>query len=123
MAHLTSSQSTAILQSATFSLFKGAELHLDASLSIFGARLYICADDESFLSALYNGKQNILENCELLLGPKVEENLMNSLVVQLDPVISHFVFVATHDNVEQFGEAEVVLNRIQITTSEGELLC
>jgi hypothetical protein len=48
---------------------------------------------------------------------------MESLVVQLDPELRHFALVAVHDKFEQFGEAEIVLGRVELTDESGQPIC
>ncbi|KAL3087487.1 hypothetical protein niasHS_008111 [Heterodera schachtii] len=100
------------------------EMHLEASLSTFGSHLYICPDEQqktvARLSMEKTGPNGVetdplreFGHCELLMGPKVEERRMERMVVQLDPELRHFSLVTVHDKSEQFGDAEVQLNRIR----------
>lgn len=113
-ATLSAGMRRAILRSPAFQLSSSAELRFEASLSTFGARLYICPDVET---------ANTLENCELVLGPKVERKKLERILVQLDTDIRQFVFVAVHDKFLQFGDAEVLLSRVQLTDANGNLIC
>ncbi|CAD5226991.1 unnamed protein product [Bursaphelenchus xylophilus] len=104
----------AILRSPNFELSSPVELRFAASLSTFGSRLYVCADEDA---------AEDLASCELVLGPKVERSKVENILVQLDHEIRQFAFVAIHDKAEQFGDAELVISQIQITDSNGDLIC
>uniref|UniRef100_A0A183C0L3 MAM domain-containing protein n=1 Tax=Globodera pallida TaxID=36090 RepID=A0A183C0L3_GLOPA len=126
----------AILKSHPFRLPSGEqlEMHLEARLSTFGSRLYICPDEQQRTVARLtmekmgaNGAETDplreFGHCELLLGPKVDERRVERLVVQLDPELRHFSLVAVHDKTEQFGDAEVQLNRIEIRDAGDRPVC
>lgn len=83
-------------------------------MSAFGARLYVCGDEEDAAD---------LATCELVLGPKAQTNKLERIVVQLDGDIRQFAFIAVHDKAEQFGEAQLVLSNIRITDTTGNLIC
>jgi hypothetical protein len=103
-----------ILRSPNFELSSAVELRFEASLSAFGARLYVCGDEEDAAD---------LATCELVLGPKAQANKVEKIIVQLDAEIRQFAFIAVHDKAEQFGEATLTLNNIQITDTDGTLVC
>jgi hypothetical protein len=103
-----------ILRSPNFELSSPVELRFEASLSAFGARLYICGSEED---------ASDLAACELVLGPKAEANKLEKIVVQLDSDIRQFVFIALHDKAEQFGEAQLQLTNIRITDTNANLIC
>ncbi|KAL3112050.1 hypothetical protein niasHT_017568 [Heterodera trifolii] len=95
----------------------------EASLSTFGSHLYICPDEQqktvARLSMEKTGPNGVEKDplrefghCELLMGPKVEERRMERMVVQLDPELRHFSLVTVHNKSDQFGDAEVQLNRV-----------
>ncbi|KAL3103347.1 hypothetical protein niasHS_002533 [Heterodera schachtii] len=126
----------AILKSRHFRLPSNEqlEMHLEASLSTFGSRLYICPDEQqktvARLSMEKTGPNGVETDplrefgyCELLMGPKVEERRMERMVVQLDPELRHFSLVAVHDKSEQFGDAEVHLNRVEIRDTGDRPIC
>uniref|UniRef100_A0A914GU43 MAM domain-containing protein n=1 Tax=Globodera rostochiensis TaxID=31243 RepID=A0A914GU43_GLORO len=126
----------AILKSHPFRLpsSEQLEMHLEARLSTFGSRLYICPDEQQkTVSRLTMEKMGAngaetdplreFGHCELLLGPKVDERRVERLVVQLDPELRHFSLVAVHDKTEQFGDAEVQLNRIEIRDAGDRPVC
>jgi hypothetical protein len=49
---------------------------------------------------------------------------MELIVVQLDPELRHFSLVAVHDKFEQFGEAEIILGRMElIYAGTGQTVC
>lgn len=109
-------------------------MHIEASLSTFGSRLFICPDEQQkAIGRLTAEKTGIKDaemdplrefgHCELLMGPKVEERRMERLLVQLDPELRHFSLVALHDKIEQFGDAEVQLSRVELRDSSGQSIC
>ncbi|KAI1724984.1 MAM (Meprin, A5-protein, PTPmu) domain protein [Ditylenchus destructor] len=120
VAVLSGTKRRAILLSPRFSLSSSAELRFEASLSTFGSTLHLCPGE-------YQQKDgNVapdIENCELLLGPRIEQPQVESLLVQMDPDVRQFVFVAGHDKYEQFGEARAIISRIQLSDSNGDLIC
>jgi hypothetical protein len=48
---------------------------------------------------------------------------MESLVVQLDTELRHFSLVAVHDKFEQFGDAEIMLGRLELSELNGQPIC
>ena len=90
-----------IVRSPIFELSTPIELRFEASLSTFGARLYVCADDAD---------ASDLSRCELVLGPRVDGQ-NERILVQLDVDIRQFSFVAVHDKFEQFGPATFARKR------------
>uniref|UniRef100_A0A914BV11 MAM domain-containing protein n=1 Tax=Acrobeloides nanus TaxID=290746 RepID=A0A914BV11_9BILA len=104
----------AILRSPEFRLSSLAELRFRTSISTFGARLFICPDENV---------QNVVENCELLLGPKIDQKKLEIIQIQLDPEIQHFALVAYHDKYLQFGDASFLIEHIELVDKDGNLLC
>lgn len=104
----------AILRSPNFELSGPVELRFSASLTAFGSRLYVCADEDA---------ADDLTTCELVLGPKVERGAVEHVTVQLDHEIRQFAFVAVHDKSAQFGDTELTINNIEITDGKGSMLC
>jgi len=114
----------AMLRSPSFELSGPVELRLQATLSTFGSRLYICPDER--LRGSDNAGRGLaaeVDDCELLSGPRVLEKRTERLSVQLDPNIRHFMIVALHDNYEEFGEAEFTISRVEVSDLEGNLIC
>lgn len=66
---------------------------------------------------------NLTEDCELLLGPKIDQSKFENLQVQLDPDISHFAIIAYHDKYQQFGKADVIISDISLVDANGQALC
>ena len=61
--------------------------------------------------------------CQLLLGPKIEDDNFKRINVQLETDVKSFMLVASNDMGEQFGEARLVLSDIELTDAEGNILC
>nr|CAD2189599.1 unnamed protein product [Meloidogyne enterolobii] len=140
-AHFTSGMRRAVLRSPNFriSLNSQIEMHLIASLSTFGSRLYICPNDqqqqtqrkllaeiETMGEGMFVEEDDTLKelgNCEPLLGPKVVRSKMEHLIIQLDPEIRHFSLVAIHDKFEQFGDAQIVIHSIKLNDLNGQSIC
>lgn len=128
IVRLNSSSPRAILRSPNFELSSPVELRFEASLSTFGARLYVCGDEEDATD---------LTACELVLGPilyrqkrasntsrsRAQAGVLEKIIVQLDADIKKFAFVAIQDKAEQFGEAEFRLTKVEVTDIEGNLIC
>uniref|UniRef100_A0A914KPS9 Uncharacterized protein n=2 Tax=Meloidogyne incognita TaxID=6306 RepID=A0A914KPS9_MELIC len=140
-AHFTSGMRRAVLRSPNFriSLNSQIEMHLIASLSTFGSRLYICPNDqqqqtqrkllaeiETMVEGMFVEEDDTLKelgNCEPLLGPKVVRSKMEHLIIQLDPEIRHFSLVAIHDKFEQFGDAQILIHSIKLNDLNGQSIC
>uniref|UniRef100_A0A7E4V2Q2 MAM domain-containing protein n=1 Tax=Panagrellus redivivus TaxID=6233 RepID=A0A7E4V2Q2_PANRE len=103
-----------VLRSPEFELSQPADLRFHITLSTFGATAYICPDE--FVD-------NLVEDCELLLGPKIDQKKWEMIQVQLDPEIQHFAIVAYHDKYQQFGEADVAISDISLVNADGTPLC
>ncbi|KAE9550981.1 hypothetical protein FO519_005796 [Halicephalobus sp. NKZ332] len=103
-----------VLRSPEFQLSRPADLKFKLMLSTYGAEAYICPDE--FVD-------NLTEDCELVLGPKIDERKFESLQVQLDPELNHFAIIAFHDKDQQFGEADVAITDIQLVGADGSSLC
>ena len=103
-----------VLRSPDFELSRPADLKFKLMLSTYGAEAYICPDE--FVD-------NLTEDCELILGPKIDEKKFEELQVQLDPELHHFAIIAFHDKDQQFGEADVAITDIQLVGADGSPLC
>ncbi|KAI6187107.1 MAM domain-containing protein [Aphelenchoides besseyi] len=113
VAELNSQNRRVILRSANFEISSAAELRFEAQLTAFGARLYVCPDEEDAVD---------LSSCELVLGPK-STGRMEKIIVSLDADIQKYLFVAVHDKFEQFGEAQLTISRVELTNADGSFIC
>lgn len=110
----TTGRRRVVLRSPEFQLSRSAELRFRILLSTFGSVAYMCPDE--FVDSL-------VEDCELLLGPKIDQKRFEVLQVQLDPEIHHFAIIAFHDKYQQFGEADVAISDINLVDTNGQALC
>uniref|UniRef100_A0A914Z0N4 MAM domain-containing protein n=1 Tax=Panagrolaimus superbus TaxID=310955 RepID=A0A914Z0N4_9BILA len=110
----TAGRRRVVLRSPEFKLSRPAELRFRLLLSTYGAVAYMCPDE--FVD-------NLTEDCELLLGPKIDQSKFENLQVQLDPDISHFAIIAYHDKYQQFGKADVIISDISLVDANGQALC
>ncbi|TMS38607.1 hypothetical protein L596_005297 [Steinernema carpocapsae] len=112
-AVISAGSKRAILFSPEFEVSETVQLHLKISHNTFGSLVYFCGDD--------NVDQ--LDNCQLLLGPKVENYQEDTVIVEIDTDVRQFSLVAYHDKFLQFGDAKFTVSAIQVVYPNGTQIC
>ncbi|KAK0400055.1 hypothetical protein QR680_003331 [Steinernema hermaphroditum] len=103
----------AVLLSPEFEVSEPVQLLLTISHNTFGSLFYFCGDNNV----------DHLDRCQLLLGPKVENNREHTVTVEIETDTKQFSLVAYHDKFLQFGEATFTISDIRVQHVNGTQVC